>query len=87
MALKANATMTFIRYDVLDGGILLVFTCPDPGPGENSEWPVVVTDAELGGVSNQVQLRNLVQTKLERRYRAVTVANRLDPFIGQSLTI
>lgn len=80
-------TLTFIRYSVNDTGIALVFNADYPGPGKENEIVIMVTDAELAGVSTQPQLRTLVTTKLNRKLRAVGLSTKLDPFIGQSLTI
>ena len=78
----------FEEYEVLDGGITLHFVVPDPGAGRPNDYYVLVTDAELAGASNTAQLRTLVQTKLERKFRAAGgIAARLDPFLGQSLTV
>lgn len=87
MALRPNAIMIFTDYAVVDTGITFHFVCPDPGPGLNSDYFVFLTDAELAGVSSQPQLRTLVQTKLDRKLRALGIATKLDAFIGQSLTV
>lgn len=87
MPVQANATFIFQSYFVSDGGISLVFLCTDPGPGEESEYTVLVTDAELSAVTTQVQLRNLVDAKLKRKIRSANIASKLDQFIGQSLVI
>lgn len=87
MALKVNAALTFSGYDVNDDGTVLRFVCADPGAGEPSEYSVLLTDADLSAVSTQPQLRTLVISKLQRRYRAAVVASKLDQFVGQSVTI
>ena len=87
MALRVNATMRFDSYTVEDNGIQFHFVCIDPGPGMNSDYYVLVTDAELTGVTSQAQLASLITTKLQRRYRATGAASKLDPFIGQTLVI
>jgi len=87
MGLKENATMTFMDYQVEDGGIRLHFLCPDPGPGEASDYFVLVTDDELSGISSLPELKQLVTAKLERALRATNIASKLDGLIGQSLTI
>lgn len=87
MALAANATMTFTAYRVEDGGIRMWFVCSNPGGGEPSDYDVFLTDSEITGTANLAALKTLVTTKLNRRYRASTVASRLDPLIGQSITI
>ena len=38
MAVKTNATMTFVSYEVEDAGVRFHFVCPDPGPGELSDY-------------------------------------------------
>lgn len=96
MAVRANATFRFDSpdggftpaYEVLDepyAGVKLWFVCSDPGPGNVSAYSITLTDTELATVTNQVQLRNLVISKLQRRIRATNIASKLDQFIGQSL--
>ena len=94
MAVKPNATFIFSinpewenAYRVTDEGIELNFLCPDPGPGQNSYYVILLTDAELVAVANQSQLRTLVTTKLNRKIRATNIASKLDQFVGQSITI
>ena len=94
MPLQTNAVMTFVGYemDKCQGllaapGLYLHFVCANPGPGEVSDYYVIVTDAELAGISTQAALRTLVITKLQRAYRASGIASKLDQFIGQSVTI
>ena len=87
MPLRINATMRFEDYEVVDQGISLHFVCIDPGPGMNSDYYVLLTDADLTGVSTQAELASLVRTRLQRRYRATGIATKLDPFIGQNLVI
>lgn len=95
MALQANVTMTFTPaspeqgkpYRVMDAGIEMTFVCLNPGPGEVSVYTIVLTDAELAAVTTQPQLTTLVRNKLERKYRMVNIASKLDLFIGQSLII
>lgn len=87
MSLATNATMIFSAYAVEDGGIRLRFVCSNPGGGEPSDYDCVLTDAEIAGVNTQAQLRTLVTTKLGRKLRATGFTAKLDPFIGQSVTI
>lgn len=87
MPLATNAQLVFSAYDVVDEGIRMTFYCSSPGPGEQSLWSIVCTDAELSAVSTQQQLATLVRNKLERKFRSAGIASKLDPFIGQSLTI
>ena len=86
MTLKTNATMTFNSYKVEEGGIRLVFLCPDPGAGEESYWNVLITDAELGTITTAQQFKDMVKTKLQRLFRATGIATKLDALIGQSIT-
>ena len=87
MTLRANATLTFTSYEVTNEGIDFHFVSPDPGPGEPSDYFVLITDAELATVTTQLQLRTLVRDRLERKLRATGIASKLDQFIGQSLVI
>lgn len=79
--------MIFTHYEITDSGVTLTFTSPDPGPGRPSDYSVALTDAELASVGTNAQLRTLVTTKLQRKLQATGIATRLDPFIGQSITI
>lgn len=74
--------LTFLGYHVLDDGILLTFESASA-----SGIQVMLTDAELAGVSTQPQLRTLVTTKLQRKLRAAGIASKLDQFRGQTITI
>jgi len=87
MPLNVNAVLVFTSYVVIDAGIEMAFICSNPGPGEVSEYTILMTDAELATVTTQAQLRTLVTTKLNRRYRATGIASKLDQFILQSITI
>ena len=87
MALAANAVMTFQDYAVEDGGVRLHFVCSNQGAGERSDYYALLTDAEIAGVTTQAQLRTLVTNKLNRALRASGFTTRLDPFIGQTITI
>ena len=94
MAINVSAVLTFAvfpewesAYRVEDGGIRLHFVCANPGPGQVSDYFVLLTDAELSSVSSQGQLRSLVESKLKRSLRATGIASKLDQFIGQSVTI
>lgn len=87
MALAANAVMIFMDYAVEDIGVRMHFVCSSPGPGERSDYYVLLTDAEIAGVANQTQLRTLVTTKLGRAFRASGFTTKLDPFVGQTITI
>jgi hypothetical protein len=93
--LNANAVMTFQSPDsgftpaylVTDGGITLNFLCANPGAGMPSGYSVFVSDAELAAVSTVPQAVSLVTTKLQRKYRNTGIATKLDPLVGQSITI
>lgn len=87
MPLATNATMTFTDYETGDEGITLHFVSPNPGPGQVSDYFILLTDADLATITTQLQLKNLVETKLKRKLRANGIAAKLDPFIGQSLII
>lgn len=87
MALRVNATLVFSSYAVHDGDIEFRFVCPDPGPGEPSEYTVTATDTELSTVNTAAQLRTLLTTKLQRKWRQSGIASKLDTFLGQSITI
>ena len=87
MPVQPNASFTFTGYEVLDVGIRLDFVCADPGPGQVNNYDVVVTDSDMAGITTQQLFVQLVRTKLERKVRAVGIASRLDPMIGQSLVI
>jgi hypothetical protein len=87
MPLAANANMIFTAYTIEDGGIRMKFVCSNPGGGEPSDYDCFLTDAELTGTANLAALRTLVTTKLSRRYRATGLTAKLDPLIGQQVTI
>lgn len=80
-------TLTFTDYAVFDNGIQFHFVSADPGAGKPSDYYVQATDAELAAVTTQLQLRTLIENKLNRKLHANGIATKLDPFIGQSLTI
>lgn len=77
-----NATFTFTSYDITDTGITFGMVCNAPGPGLPTDWPVFCTDAELAGVTTQIQLRDLIVSKLQRKYRGLNISTKLDPLIG-----
>ena len=87
MALRTNASLTFTDYSVDDEGIHLHFVSPDPGPGEPSDYYIVLRDTDLAGVTTQGALRTLVENKLKRKLRSAGIASKLDSFIGQSLVV
>lgn len=81
------ATFIFTGYDVTDSGIEFDFHRTDPPPGGDTELALLVADAELSAVTTASQLRALVAAKLQRRVQASGIAAKLDPFIGQQVTI
>jgi ABC-type Zn2+ transport system substrate-binding protein/surface adhesin len=85
--INPNTVFTFSSYLVTDNGIVLTFVLTDPGAGESTEMSILLTDNELASVSTTPQLRSLVITKLQRRVRASGIASKLDPLIGQQVTI
>lgn len=87
MAINPNVVMTFAGYYVEDAGIRFHFVATNPGPGLESDYYVFCTDSELAAVSNQGQLQTLLTTKLNRSIRRTGIASKLDPFIGQSITV
>lgn len=87
MALRPTATLTFSGYEVSDDGIIMRFVCLLPGPGEPTDYFILLSDVDLATVTTQLQLRTLVQSKLDRKLRAAGIASKLDGFIGQSLTV
>lgn len=87
MSVNANAVMVFTSYAVEDTGIRFHFVCPDPGPGLESDYYVFATDAELAALTTAIQLRNLMLAKLNRAIRRNGFASKLDPLIGQSVTV
>ena len=94
MAINANAVLTFAvfpewesAYRIEDGGIRLHVVCANPGPGQVSDYFIFLTDADLAAVTSQAQLRTLVETKLKRALRATGIGTKLEPFVGQSVTI
>ena len=87
MALRTNAVMAFVGYEVVDDGIAFRFVCGDPGGGEPSDYYVFMTDAELAAVTTAAQLRTALTTKLGRKLRATGIASKLDSFIGSTITI
>lgn len=93
MPLKTNSTLTFIDYQMVSPdnqpllGVRLHFVCLDPGPEQPSDYFVLLTTTELAAVTTQLQLRNLVQGKLNEQIRATGIATKLDPFIGQNLVV
>lgn len=79
--------LTFLRYKVSDAGVEMEFVNPFPGAGLPTNYTILLTDAELSSVTNLAQLRTLVVAKLQRKIQAAGIASKLDPLIGQSVTI
>ena len=76
--------LTFLSYTVDTDGTSLLFTAM---PAISEEYRIFFTDAELAAITTQLQLRNAVTTKLQRKVQAVGIASKLDGFIGQQVTI
>lgn len=87
MPLRSNAVMTFASYTVEDAGIRFHFICADPGPGMESDYYVFAADGELSAISTANQLRSLMLAKLNRAIRRNGFASKLDPLIGQTVTV
>jgi hypothetical protein len=87
MALKSNAVLTFTRYEVTDTGVRFWFVCPDPGPGEQSDYQVFLTDAEMGAITSLATFNSALLAKLKRQWRAEGIASKLDSLIGRSITL
>lgn len=87
MSVTANAVMTFTSYAVEDTGIRFHFVCANPGPGMESDYYVFAADGELSAISTANQLRSLMLAKLNRAIRRNGFASKLDPLIGQSVTV
>lgn len=81
------ADLTFLSYEITDLGTELEFLNPAPGAGKPTNYTILLTDTELSGVSTANQLRTLVTGKLQRKLQTANIASKLDPFIGQSVTI
>lgn len=79
--------MTFLDFGMEDSGIRLHFLCTDPGPEQENDYYIMITIAELEAVTTQIQLRTLVQDRLNLKIRAQGVASKLIPFIGQTLVV
>lgn len=87
MPVRSNAVMTFTDYTIEDSGIRFHFVCADPGAGMESDYYVFATDAELSALSTANQLRSLMLAKLNRAIRRNGFASKLDPLIGQTVTV
>lgn len=81
------ATLTFKSYEVEDTVVEMTFVNFTPGAGLPTDYTIVVTDSELSGVTTLAELRTLVKTKLQRKIQATGIASKLDPLIGQQVTI
>ena len=76
--------LTFLSYSVETEGISLLFAVVS---ADTEEYQIFFTDAELASITTQLQLRNAVITKLQRKVQAVGIASKLDTFIGQQVNI
>jgi hypothetical protein len=81
------ADFQFLRYEVEDASIAMEFLNAAPGAGNPTNYTIRFSDAELGAVTTQLQLRNAVQAKLRRKLQAEGIASKLDAFVGMSVTI
>lgn len=88
MAVIANASMRFIRYEVIDDArIECTFQCDAPGAGEKNLYVIHLTFAEISA-NSAVQLRdNFVIPRLQRQIRATGISTKLDGLINQSVVI
>lgn len=80
-------TATFVRYTVHEEGTRLVFTLDGMGPGQDTEITILLTDAEVAGLTTLGLARVLVTAKLQRRLMASGIAPRLDSLLGQSVIL
>ena len=80
-------TLTFTSYVVRDDGVEFIFVSLDPGAGQPTNYSIFATDTELAPIAARPALLALVTNKLRRKLNAVGFASKLDPFIGQSITI
>ena len=87
MPLQPNANMLFTDYTVDDVGIHLHFVCSNPGPGEPSDYFVLLTDTELSGATTPENLTNTLEQKLKRAFRFQGIAPKLDALINTSIRI
>lgn len=77
--------LMFLGYSVLDDGIFLSFEVLNNLKLDSAQ--IVLSDAELDAVSTPAQLRALIITKLKRKVNREGIANKLDQFKGQTITI
>lgn len=87
MPLKTGSTLTFLDFSMEDAGVRLHFQCVDPGPEQSNDYYIMITVSEMAAVTTQIQLRTLVQDRLNLQIRAQGVASKLTPFIGQTLVV
>lgn len=87
MPLKTNSTLIFLGFEMEDAGVRLHFLCADPGPEQANDYHIMLTITELAAVTTQIQLRTLVQDRLNLQIRAQGVESKLTPFIGQTLVV
>lgn len=87
MPLANGSTLMFMDFDMEDSGVRMRFQCLDPGPGQANDYYIILTTSELAAVTTQIQLRTLVQDRLNTQIRAAGVASKLSPFIGQTLVV
>lgn len=87
MAVKSNAVFRFTDYAVGDDGVRLHFVCADPGAGEASDYYVLLTFADVQGLTDLASFNTLVMTRLQRNVRAQGIASKLDALISRTVTI
>ncbi len=94
MALDPNIELRFVTrfmdgsepWLFEDGGVRLYFFAPNPGPGQENELTVFLTDSELAVVTTQGQFNTLVMSKLRRKYRN-SLATQLQARVGATFTL
>lgn len=88
-----NSSFSFVGYDTAPQfdspirGVRMHFVCLNPGPEQPNDYYILVSIDELTAITTQLQLRTLVQDRLNQQIRFTGIASKLDPFIGQTLTV
>lgn len=86
MSFNPTATMTFRDYEVLDVGVRCHFESPNPGPGENSDYYIILSVVDVVGKS-LAQLTALAKAALNEKLLATGISDVLDPLIGQNIVL
>lgn len=81
------ANMRLIAREAIDTGLKVTFNWQDAPPGTATQVEVFCTDAELAGASNNVQLRSLLTTKLQRFLGQDSASLKLAAAIGTVITV